>query len=51
MFPETTSRGGSRIFLRRGAPLKNDVIDGEVKILKASKYIRRRKLHLRGGAL
>ena len=23
-------RGGSRIFLRRGAPLRNDVTDGEV---------------------
>ena len=27
-------RGGSRIFLRRGAPLRNDVTDGEVKNLK-----------------
>ena len=43
-------RGGSRIFLRRGAPLRNDVTDGEVKqILKANTYLRRRKFHLRGG--
>ena len=31
-------RGGSRIFLRRGAPLRNDVTDGEVK--KFGKRIR-----------
>ena len=36
-------------FLGGGAPLRNDVIDGEVKILKASTCIRRRKLHLSGG--
>ena len=43
-------RGESRIFLRRGAPLRNDVTDGEVKKkLKANTYIRRRKLHLRRG--
>ena len=42
-------RGGSRTFLRRGAPLRNDVTDGEVKKkLKANTYIRRRKLHLKG---
>ena len=39
------SRGGSRLFLRRGAPLRND---GEVKKkLKANTYIRRRKLLIR----
>ena len=29
--PSTRTRGGSRIFLRRGAPLRYDVTDGEVK--------------------
>ena len=29
--PHYHARGGSRIFLRRGAPLRNDVTDGEVK--------------------
>ena len=38
-------------FLGGGAPLRNDVTDGEVKKkLKSNTYTRRRKLHLRGGA-
>ena len=36
-------------FLGGGAPLRNDVIDSEVKIIKVNTYKRRRKLHLRGG--
>ena len=44
------TRGGSRIFLRRGAPLRNDVTHAEVKKnLKANTCIRRRKLYLRRG--
>ena len=35
-------------FLGGGAPVRNDVTDGEVKKLKANTYIQRRKLHLRG---
>ena len=42
--------GGSRICHRRGASLRNAVIDGEVKKkLKENTYIRRRKLHLGEG--
>ena len=38
------------LFLGGGAPLRNDVTDGEVKkSLKANTYKRRRKLHLRRG--
>ena len=37
-------------FLGGGAPLRNDITDGEAKKkLKASTYFQRRKLHLRGG--
>ena len=35
-------RGGYRIFLRRGAPLGNDVTDGEVKKIK-SEYLYTKK--------
>ena len=50
-FLEHICRGGSRIFLSpRGAPLRNDVTDGEgKKIFKANTYIRTRTLHLSGG--
>ena len=36
-------------FLGGGAPLRNDITDGEVKKKKSNTYTRRRKLHLRGG--
>ena len=43
-------RADPGLFLGGGAPLRNDVTDGEVKKkLKAITYIRRRKLHLGGG--
>ena len=35
-------RGGYRIFLRRGAPLRSDVTDGEVKKIK-SEYLYTKK--------
>ena len=51
VFPFFIPRGGSRIFLRKGCTSKEwrHWRWGE-KILKTCTYIRRRKLHLRGGA-
>ena len=46
-FNKIQLRGGSRIFLRRGAPLRDDVTDGEVKKLKSEYVHRKPKLHLR----
>ena len=47
-FIQVVSGADPGFFIGGGAPLRNDVIDGEVKILKASTYIRRRKLRLSG---
>ena len=41
-------RGGSRIFLRRGAPLRNDVTDGEVKKFKSQNVYTKTKASSQG---
>ena len=43
-------RGGSRIFLRRGAPLRNDVTDLEVKKFKSKHVYTKTKTSSQGGA-
>ena len=46
----STSGADPGFFLGGGGPLRNAVTDGEVKKkLKANTYLRRSKLHLRGG--
>ena len=42
-------RGGCRIFLRRGAPLRNDVTDGEVKKFKSEYVYTKKKASSQGG--
>ena len=51
LLPNTDTGADPGFFLGGGAPLRNDISDSEVKKkkLKASRYIRRRKLHLREG--
>ena len=49
MFLNLCHRGGSRILLRRGAPLRNEVIDGEVKKIKSEYVYMKTKASSQGG--